>query len=219
MTLVSFEVRCTEKDISTIILILTTRLNKLHYRIKKKEDDQLGTYSIHIIKNLFHWVVKFEISLVRTGNIVKAEISRKEPLALDKIISKRLIKRQRNNKQKPFYFSIFRFWWIFYIVSFIGSFLLGFIPTDNPISIIGYILVGILGGFLIFYFGSIYFNQYQRKSELERAELLGMQIKSILESIDEVSLKTTVVCWSCFKEVIPVKRKCPNCKVELVKVE
>ena len=191
MTTESFEVRFRDKDLLTIISILETKITELDYKVKKAEEESLEYYSLYLSKNLFYWIVKLAFKQDRVGDLVIVEISRKIILDLDKIILEILETKQRNKSRKPFWSSFMRYWWLYYSTILSGSILLSFIPNGNPISIVGYVLVGLLSGFLIMYYGRDYFHIYQRRHELEHIELLGMQVKHILESIENTSVKQT----------------------------
>ncbi|MHA1198861.1 MAG: hypothetical protein ACTSQF_05865 [Candidatus Heimdallarchaeaceae archaeon] len=218
MVLERVEIHCAEEDTPTIISTVKENLVKFDYRIKKPRDEYLDHYTFHAAKDLYNWVITFNAKSNRTGNIVEAEISRLEPFSISRVLAKRREKKQKNRVERSFFFLLRRFWWFYIIGGFAGSMVLNFIPgTTAPVSIVGYVLTGVLGSILIFSLANNLFIRYQRKHESDMAEILREQLLSIVESIDGKSPKRSILCWSCYKEVIPKKRKCPNCNVELVK--
>ncbi|MCK5409037.1 MAG: hypothetical protein KAJ30_02125, partial [Candidatus Heimdallarchaeota archaeon] len=97
--------------------------------------------------------------------------------------------------------------------------LLSFLPdTGNPLSTVGYVFLGVLGVFIVFYFTSGIVRSYQKKNEIEKAEILTEQLQAILKSLNTGLTETTIICWNCFKEITPVDSRCPECKKELVKI-
>jgi hypothetical protein len=220
MVLERFETHCAEKDTSVIVSIVKEKLVNFNYKIKKPKDEYLDYYTLNVTKDFYHWLIKFHMNLGRTGNLVDVEISRTEPFSISRYLAERRERKQKNRVQTSFFHLFIRFWWLYILGSFVGSIVLSFWPgTTDPISITGYVLMGILGSVLLVYFVNILFIRYQRKHVGERAEMLKMQLMSIIESVDGLSTKSSILCWSCYKEVIPEKRKCPNCNVELVKLE
>ena len=210
---------CTEKDIQTIIQNVKSELRQLNYKVKKPKEDYLQYQTLRVVKNAYQWLVDFHIKLDRTGNLVNVELTRIEFFSIDKFISDKLKRTNQGNQQRSFLGSIFRFWWIYFIISMVGSLLLGFLPsTGSPLSFVGYVLIGVLGLFFIFYLLSRLIRFYQKKYEIEEADILTEQIKGILKSMNVIEGETSIICWNCFQEVIPVDNKCPACNKELVKV-
>ncbi len=219
MVLGRIEVHCSEQEIQTIMKEVKSKLKELDYKVKKPKEDYLQYQSLRVVKNSYQWLLDFHIKLERTGNLVNIEISRIEFFSIDKLISDRLKRTNRGNQQRSFLGSIFRFWWLFFIISIAGSLLLSFLPdTGNPLTTVGYVLLGVLVVFLVLYFASGMVRSYQKKNEVEKAEILTEQLQAILQSLNAEVSKITIICWNCFKEIIPVDRKCPECKKELVKV-
>ncbi len=219
MVLGRIEVHCSEQDIQTIMMEVKSKLKELGYKVKKPKEDYLQYQTLRVIKNSYQWLLDFHIKLDRTGNLVNIEITRIEFFSIDKLISDRLKKANRGNQQRSFFGSIFRFWWLFFIISIVGSILLSFLPdTENSISTVGYVLLGILGAFMIFYFTSGIIRSVQKKNEVEKSDVLTEQLKAILQSVNVGLSETTIICWNCFKEITPVGSRCPECKKELVKI-
>lgn len=219
MVLGRIEVHCVEQDIQTIMKEVKSKLRALDYKIKKPKEDYMQYQSLHVVKNSYQWLLDFHIKLDRTGNLVNIEITRIEFFSIDKIISDRVKRTNQSNQQRTFFGSIFRFWWLFFIISIVGSLLLSFLlNSGNPLSIVGYVLLGILGAFLVFYFTSGLIRSHQKKNEVEKADILTEQIKTILQSLNTGISETTIICWNCFEEIIPVDGRCPECKKQLVKV-
>ena len=219
MVLGRIEVHCSEQDIQIIMKEVKSKLKELSYKVKKPKEDYLQYQTLRVVKNSYQWLLDFHIKLDRTGNLVNIELTRIEFFSIDKLISNRLKRTNQGNQQRSFFSSIFRFWWLFFIIGFVGSSLLSFLPdTGNPLSTVGYVFLGILGAFLVFYFTSGIVRSYQKKNEIEKAEILTDQLKAILQSLNTGISETTIICWNCFKEIIPVDSRCPECKKELVKI-
>ncbi|MCK5141717.1 MAG: hypothetical protein KAQ70_05950 [Candidatus Heimdallarchaeota archaeon] len=219
MVLGRIKVHCSEQDIQIIMKEVKSKLKELSYKVKKPKEDYLQYQTLRVVKNSYQWLLDFHIKLDRTGNLVNIEITRVEFFSIDKIISDRVKRTNQGNQQRSFFRSIFRFWWLFFIISIVGSLLLSFLPnTGNPLTTVGYVLLGILGVFLVFYFASGMIRSYQKKNEIEKANILTEQLKAILQSLNTGISETTIICWNCFKEITPVNSRCPECKKQLVKV-
>ncbi len=219
MVLGRIEVHCSEQDIQTIMQEVESKLKELDYKVKKPKEDYLQYQTLRVVKNSYQWLLDFHIKLDRTGNLVNIELTRIDFFSIDKFISNRLKRTNQGNRQRSFFGSIFRFWWLFFIIGFVGSSLLSFLPnTGNPLSTVGYVSLGILGIFLVFYFISGIVRSYQKKNEIEKAEILTEQLKAILQSLNKGVSETTIICWNCFKDVTPVNNSCPECKKKLVKI-
>ncbi len=222
MTLALVEMHSNEKDINTIIAFIKEHIPYYGYKIRSSKDEFLEHYSLRISKEMYRWVINFDIRLDRTGNLVKAEISRLEPFILDKKIIEQFQRNQNRNQDRPsmsLWSILWRSWWIYLIVSFVGSMILSFFPWVNrSIQNFGYALMGILGFVILVFVAGIFYNRHQRNNELEKVQSLKKDLEQIIESIDDTKPKENIICWSCFVEVLPEKRKCPNCGVDLVKV-
>ena len=219
MVLGLIEVHCSEQDIQTIMKKVKSKLEELGYKVKKPKEDYLQYQNLRVVKNSYQWLLDFHIKLDRTGNLVNIELTRIEFFSLDKLISKRLKRTNQRNQQRSFFGSIFRFWWLIFIIGFVGSSLLSFLPdTGNPLSTVGYVFLGILGVFLAFYFTSGIVRSYHKKNENEKAKILTEQLKAILKSLSAGISETTIICWNCFKEITPIDSRCPECHKELVKI-
>ncbi|MHA1814847.1 MAG: hypothetical protein ACTSX1_02495, partial [Candidatus Heimdallarchaeaceae archaeon] len=219
MVLGRIEVHCVEQDIQTIMNEVKSKLKELDYKIKKPKDEYMQYQSLRVVNNSYQWLLDFHVELDRTGNLVNIEITRIEFFSIDKLISDRLKKTNRGTQQRSFLSSIFRFWWLFFIISMVGSLLLSFLPNiGTPLSTVGYVLIAIFGMFILFYFASGVIRSHQKRNEVEKAEILSEQLKAILQSLNAGVSKTSIICWNCFKEIIPVDNRCPECNKELVKV-
>lgn len=219
MVLGRIEVHCVEQDIQTIMNEVKSKLKELDYKIKKPKDEYMQYQSLRVVNNSYQWLLDFHVELDRTGNLVNIEITRIEFFSIDKLISDRLKKTNRGTQQRSFLSSIFHFWWLFFIISMVGSLLLSFLPNiGTPLSTVGYVLIAIFGMFILFYFASGIIRSHQKRNEVEKAEILSEQLKAILQSLNAEVSKTSIICWNCFKEIIPVDNRCPECNKELVKV-
>lgn len=219
MVLGRLEVHCNLHDIQQIIREVKSELNKIGYKIKNSNDSLIQYQSLRIAKDNYQWILDFHMKLERTGNLVHIEITRKEFFSIDKFIADRMKHINQSGQQRTFLGSLFRFWWIFIIISFVGSLLISFLPdSSSPISMIGYFLLSVLGIFVIFYFVSGFIRSKQKKKEGEKADILTEQLKHILQSLNSDLSDTKIICWNCFSEIIPDNNKCPKCNKDIIKI-
>jgi hypothetical protein len=223
MVLAQIEMHSNEKDINEIIAIIKSQILEYGYKIRSSKDEYLEHYSIRISKDLYRWIINFDIRLDRTGNLVKAEISRLEPFVIDKKImeffQRERENQSRNTRSQSFWSILWRSWWIYLIASFVGSIILSVFPWVNrSITNVGYTLMGLLGSVIILFVVGIFYNRHQRSNEIEKVQIVKSHLVEIIEGIDDLKPKEKIICWSCFEEILPEKRQCPKCGVNLVKV-
>lgn len=220
MVLGRIEFHSLEQDVAVIMDKVKLQLIELGYTIRSPQDQFSEYQTLRISQGFFHWLLDFSIKLSRTGNLVSVEITRQTPFSFDKIIEDRRkrMERRRSQTQTSFLGSIWRFWWLAYILSFVAGIVLSFLPTNDPFTFLGYALLGVFGLSLILYLLNVIQRSYLKRNEIEKADLLTKQLETIFASLNSETSSEKMICWSCFKEIIPKDHMCPECGVKLIKI-
>ncbi len=224
MSLRTVEVHCSESKIENLLKNIVIYLRQNGYSVKVLESENRDKPKISVQKGFYSWEMIVELKKDRTGNKCMVKIFNIERFSLDEIIEKgrRKIESQQRAGGGSIWNMFWRMRWIALIFGSITLVILGILYLIfRSYEAIALGFAGLIIIFLIYYFGSNLLSDFIRKNQDEKSEELITIIHEMVQDESEKIEKQNeeIVCWNCYKEVVPKKRKCPNCGVMIVPVE
>lgn len=224
MSLRTVEVHCSESKVENLLKNIVTYLKKNGYSVQVIESENREKPKIFVKKRFYSWEMIIELKKDRTGNKCMVKIFNVERFSIDELIEKgrRKIESQQRDGGGSIWSMFWRMRWIALIFGSITFVILGLLYLIfRSYEAIALGFAGLIMIFLIYYFGSNLFSDYIRKNQDEKGkELISIIHKMVQDESEKIEKQNEeIVCWNCYKEVVPRKRKCPNCGVKLIPVE